>query len=120
MPNRGILLDIRHLTLDIFPMFLSLTALPPLFPDMIIFIVATLGTILVIYSQFVEAEFRRDLIRAIGALAVFVYAAFISNNIFMILSAGIFMAAIVEFIEIYLGIHKHKGEDIQRYKKMKY
>lgn len=101
-------------------MFLSLTELPPLFPDMVIMIVAFLGAVLVIYSQFVEAEFRRDLIRAVGALAVFVYAAFISNSLFMLLSAGIFMAALVEFIEIYLGIHKHKNTDIERYKKFKY
>lgn len=101
-------------------MFLTTAALPPLFPDMTIMIVAILGAVLVIYSQFVEAEFRRDLIRAVGALAVFVYAAFISNSIFMLLSAGIFMAALVEFIEIYLGLHKHKNTDIAQYKKMKY
>lgn len=101
-------------------MFLTTAELPPFFPDLLIQIVAVLGAILVIYSQFVEAEFRRDLIRAVGALAVFVYAAFISNNIFMILSAGIFMAAAVEFVEIYLGLHKHEKKDIEKYKKMKY
>jgi hypothetical protein len=101
-------------------MFLSLTPLPSFFPDLLIQLVAILGAILVIYSQFVEAEFRRDLIRAIGALAVLVYALFIMNYIFILVSGGIFIAAVVEFIEIYFGLHKHKNRDIEQYKKMKY
>lgn len=101
-------------------MFLTTAELPQLFPDLIITIVAILGAILVIYSQFVEAEFRRDLIRAVGALGVLVYAIFIMNKIFIFLSGGIFIAAVIEFIEIYFGLHKHKNTDITQYKKMKY
>ncbi len=101
-------------------MFITTAALPPLFPDLTIHIIAILGAILVIYSQFVEAEFRRDLIRAIGALAVLVYAIFIRNYLFMFVSGGIFIAAMIEFIEIYFGLHKHKNRDIEQYKKLKY
>lgn len=89
-------------------------------PDILIYVSAILGAVLVIYSQFVEAEFRRDLIRAIGAAGVLVYALFIWNKIFILLSAGIFLAAAIEFIEIYFGLHKHKHTDIEQYKKMKY
>lgn len=89
-------------------------------PDIIAYIVGILGAVLVIYSQFVEAEFRRDLIRAIGAAGLLIYALFIWNKIFIFASAGIFIAATIEFIEIYFGLHKHKDTDISRYKKMKY
>jgi hypothetical protein len=88
-------------------------------PEIIIYIIAGLGTVLIIYSQFVEAEFRRDLIRLTGAAAVFIYAFLIENMLFMVLCGGIFIAALVEFIEIYLGVHKHKREDIVRYKSLK-
>ena len=43
-----------------------------------------LGAVLLIYSQFVEAENRRDLIRLLGAGGLFVYAYFIQNMIFLI------------------------------------
>jgi hypothetical protein len=94
--------------------------LPACSTDLAIYIIAILGTIMLIYSQFVEAENRRDLIRMIGSFALLVYAVFISDKIFIAATAGIFIAALVEFIEIYTGIHKHKKVDIDRYKKMKY
>lgn len=88
--------------------------------NQIIQIIAVLGVILVIYSQFVEAENRRDLIRMVGSAAVLGYAIVIKDWIFIVAFGGIFIAALVEFIEIYLGVHKHKEVDIDRYKKMKY
>lgn len=75
--------------------------------DTLINIVAVLGVILVIYSQFVEKENRRDLIRLVGAAAVLVYALAIGNWIFMALSGGIGLAALIEFIEIMAGRHHH-------------
>ncbi len=87
--------------------------------EVTILVVAILGTILLIYSQFVEAEHRRDVIRMLGAAGLFVYSYFVADKIFMVASAGIFLAALVEFIEILLGLHRHKREDITRYKKMK-
>lgn len=70
-------------------------------------IVAVLGVILVVYSQFVEAEHRRDLIRMVGAAAVLVYALSIENWIFIALAGGIGLAAFIEFVEIKTGRHKH-------------
>ncbi len=85
-----------------------------------VIIVAILGTVLLIYSQFVEAENRRDLIRMVGAAMLFVYALYVADGIFMTVTAGIFFASLIEFLEIYLGMHKHNKVDIDRYKKMKY
>lgn len=72
-----------------------------------------LGTILLAYSQFIEAEYRRDLVRIMGALGLFVYAMFIGNVIFMIAMGAVAFAALVEFIEIYIGVHKHLPEDLK-------
>jgi len=83
-------------------------------------IVGILGGVVLVYSQFVEAENRRDLIRMVGAAGLCCYAIVIGNWIFIGASAGVFFAALIEFLEIYFGIHKHKDVDINRYKKMKY
>ncbi|HAZ29005.1 MAG TPA: hypothetical protein DCY48_04510 [Candidatus Magasanikbacteria bacterium] len=87
----------------------------------IFFIVGVLGSILLMYSQFVEAENRRDLIRMVGAAALAVYAISIGNILFIITTTGIFFAALIEFVEIYLGIHTHFPAEmktmIQTYKK---
>ncbi len=72
-----------------------------------------LGAVLLIYSQFVEAEHRRDIIRILGAGGLFVYSYYISNTIFMIVSAGIGFAALIEFVEILAGVHKHLPEDLK-------
>ena len=79
----------------------------------VIYVVAVLGVVLVVYSQFVEMENRRDLIRLVGAGALFVYALFIFNLVFMLVSAGIFLAALAEFIEILLGPHVHHHLEIK-------
>lgn len=81
--------------------------------QMIIYVVAILGVVLVVYSQFVEMENRRDLIRMIGAASLFVYALYVFNLIFMLVSAGIFLAALSEFIEILLGLHVHHHLEIK-------
>ncbi len=84
--------------------------------ELTIVVVAMLGTILLIYSQFIEAENRRDIVRMIGSFAVFTYALYIMNVIFIILTFGIFIACLVEFVEIYAGYHKHTREDVEIYK----
>jgi len=81
-----------------------------------IFIIAVLGVIMLIYSQFVEVENRRDLIRMIGAMGLLVYSLSLLNLIFIIASFGIFIASLIEFIEIYLGYHHHTRKDVEVYK----
>lgn len=82
-----------------------------------VYIVATLGIVLLTYSIFVEAEHRRDLLRIVGAGGLAVYAMYIGNLIFLLTMGGIFVASLIEFIEIYLGLHHHNREDLEQYKK---
>jgi hypothetical protein len=74
-----------------------------------------LGMILVIYSQFVEAEHRRDIIRFLGSGGLLAYSIYISNLVFILLSVGIGIAALVEWVEIYLGYHRHTPHEIKEY-----
>ena len=97
-----------------------LESLLPTLPSLmnaIIFIVAGLGAVLLTYSVFIEKEDRSDLVRAIGALALFVYAISINNVIFMIALGGTALASLVEFVEIYLGLHHHSPRDLAEFKK---
>lgn len=87
--------------------------------EILVFVVGALGAVMLIYSMFVEAEHRRDLVRLTGAGALGVYALYIGNLLFTIAMGGVFLAALIEFIEIYLGLHKHSKEDLDRYKKMR-
>ncbi len=82
-----------------------------------VYIIGMLGTILLCYSIFIEAEDRSDLMRAIGATAVGVYTLYIQNILLTITMAGILIASLVEFIQIYIGLHKHTDQDIREYKK---
>lgn len=90
-----------------------LPQIPTNFTETIIYIAAILGVVMVVYSQFVEKENRRDLIRIIGAAGIFVYALSIFNLVFMLVSAGIFLAALAEFVEIMLGLHVHHHLEIK-------
>lgn len=80
-----------------------------------IVVVGILGGILLIYSQFVEAENRRDLIRMIGSLGMLSYALSIPNFLFAATMGAIFLACLIEFIEIYAGWHKHTRSDVEIY-----
>ena len=87
--------------------------------ETIIYTVAALGAVLLAYAVFLESEKRQDLVRVVGAGGLFVYALYINNAMFMIAMGGIFIASLVEFIEILAGLHKHGKEDLKKYKKMK-
>lgn len=93
--------------------------LPASLPELLVYIAAGLGAILLTYGVFLEQERRQDLVKFIGAACLFVYALFIGNKIFMIALVGIGLASLVEFIEIYAGLHKHNQEDLKRYKYLK-
>jgi len=72
-----------------------------------------LGGLLLAYSQFVEMEHRRDLIRILGAGGLFVYSYYIGNTIFMLTSGAIGLSALVEFVEILVGVHKHPNPSVK-------
>lgn len=83
-----------------------------------VYIIGMLGTILLCYSIFIEAEDRSDLMRAIGAAAIGVYTVYIQNVLLTITMTGILIASLFEFIQIYIGLHKHTDQDIREYKKI--
>jgi len=87
--------------------------------ETLIYVVAALGAILITYGVFLEPEKRQDLIIFTGAGCLFVYALYIHNLIFMIATAGLGLAALVEFIEIYFGLFKYGKNDLKKYKTMK-
>lgn len=93
--------------------------LPNSLSELLIYVVAYLGVILLVYGLFLEVERRQDLVFALGSAALFVYALYISNGIFMIAMGGLFVASVIEFIEILVGLHKHSPEDLKRYKKLR-
>lgn len=94
-----------------------LPQLPATLAETIIYVVAALGAILLTYAVFVEAEHRSDLMRVIGAGSIFVYALYINNLLIMLAMGGVALASLVEFIEIYLGLHYHSKADLVEYKK---
>jgi len=93
--------------------------LPLNFSELWIYLVAILGAIMVTYAIFLEIERRQDLVFLVGAYCLFIYALYINNAIFAIAMFGLFAASTVEFIEIYVGLHKHSPEDLKRYKNMR-
>ncbi len=93
--------------------------LPNTLAETVIIIVACLGAFLISYAVFVEKERRQDLMMTIGAACLFVYALSIQSAIFMIAMGGFFIASLIEFFEIYIGLHKHSPGDLKKYKAMK-
>ena len=98
-----------------------LESLIPLIPanniELAIFATSILGMILMIYSQILESLKRKDLVRMIGAGCLFIYAMWDNmNTIFMITFAGIFITSLIEFIEIYMGVHRTHDHDAIKYK----
>lgn len=87
--------------------------------ETLVYVVAIMGIILITYGIFLEVERRQDLVMLLGAACLFVYALFIHNRIFMFAMAGVGIGSLIEFIEIYTGLHKHTLEDIERYKKLR-
>lgn len=84
--------------------------------QILIYVVAVVGAILLTYSVFLEAERRQDLVCIIGSLCMLPYAIWINNLIFILAMAGIAIASAIEFAEIIMGKHKDVGaitEDIK-------
>lgn len=86
--------------------------------ELSIFAVSILGMILIIYSQFLESLRRKDLIRMIGAICLAIYAVWDDMNIIFLLTfIGISVTSLIEFVEIYLGIHREKDHDVVKYRR---
>lgn len=87
--------------------------------ETLVYLVALIGAVLITYGVWLETEKRQDLVMFLGAGCLIVYALFIGNVIFALAMAGLGLASLVEFIEIYLGLHKHSREDLKRYQKLR-
>jgi len=98
-------------------MFLQnlLPQLPTSIMEIIIYVVAILGIVLLGYGIFLESERRQDIVFLLGSASLLIYAIFISNLIFTIAMSVLFLASLTEFIEILLGIHKdHCKYDLKK------
>lgn len=95
---------------NLFPNLPSSTA------ETIIYVIAALGVVLTTYAVFLEVERRQDLVFFVGASCLFVYSLYINNIVFMTASAGLGLASLVEFIEIFTGLHKHDTNELKRIK----
>lgn len=87
--------------------------------ETLVYVVAVLGAVLLIYAIFLDVESRQDLVMLIGAACLLVYALFLQNLIFAIAMAGVALASIFEFVEIYTGLHKHDPAKWRELKKLK-
>lgn len=85
----------------------------------IIHVLGVIGGILLIYGVFLEQEKRQDLIKMLGAFCLLIYAIYTGDKLFMAAMGGLSLASLIEFVEIYTGLHKHSPEDLKRYKKMR-
>lgn len=77
-------------------------------------IIGFMGALALIYSVLLEAEKHQDAVIVVASASLFVYALFIGNKLFMFATAGIFLVAGRELIQIFRGKHIHSRETIQQ------
>lgn len=82
----------------------------------VINMVAMAGATLHIYGVFLEKEKRRDLVFIVGGVCLFIYSLWIRNKIFALAMGGFALASTIEFIEIYLGHHRHNKQLVEDFK----
>jgi lipid-A-disaccharide synthase-like uncharacterized protein len=75
--------------------------------DLVVHVVAILGAVLLMYSVFLEAERRQDLVFLLAGACLLAYAIWLHNTILIIAFAGFMAASLFELVEILVGIHKH-------------
>lgn len=78
--------------------------------EMFINILAILGSLLLAYAVYLEAEKKQDLVFVLGSAALFTYAFWIGNKIFALAMAAIFLISGRELIQIWRGKHTHSTE----------
>lgn len=95
-----------------------LPELPASLPEIIVYVSAYIGIVLLAYAIFIEQEHRQDLVRSVGAAGLLSYGILIENGIIVFAMAVIILFSFIEFIEIILGLHTHNKEDLKKYKKL--
>ncbi len=82
--------------------------------EVIVYVVAGLGAILVAYAVFLKKEKLQDVLLLIGSACLIVYSLYIQNLIFLLAMSGLFLASMVEWLEILSGLHKDIGATEQK------
>jgi hypothetical protein len=93
--------------------------LPTSITETLVYIVAFLGIILLSYGVFLEAERRQDLVFFLGASFLLVYALYTNNLVFTVAMGAFALNALIEFIEILVGLHRHDPDRLEKIKKLK-
>lgn len=96
-----------------------LPTLPSSTSEIIIYVVAGIGIILLSYGVFLEAERRQDLVFVLGAACLLVYALYIKNLVFVLAFSAFGLNSLIEFIEILTGLHKHDPNRLEQVKKLR-
>ncbi|PIT87481.1 MAG: hypothetical protein COU31_02845 [Candidatus Magasanikbacteria bacterium CG10_big_fil_rev_8_21_14_0_10_40_10] len=94
------------------PLASLLPTLPWQILEIIIKVVAILGAILLTYGIFLKTEKRQDIFLFIGAFCLFIYALYLGNFIFMLAMTGLGLSSFVEFVEILIGLHKERKNQL--------
>ena len=79
---------------------------------------AGIGVLVLVYSVFLEQAHRKDLVQLFGACCLLGYAIYQGEKIFILAMGGIALASVIEFTEIFLGLHHHAQDDLKKYKKL--
>lgn len=75
--------------------------------DIVMYVVAVSGALLLTYGVFLEAERRQDAVFIIASGCLLVYALWIDSTIFALAMTGLFIGSWIELIEILRGKHHH-------------
>lgn len=82
----------------------------------IIFVVlAILGGIMLVYAVFVERELQHDILRAIGSLSIIPHTLYAGSSLTGVILAAVAVASLLEFFEIFTGIHHHSRRQVHEY-----
>lgn len=116
-----VLLPFALLVFTLKRMFLEswFPTLPTSITETLVYIVAFLGIILLSYGVFLEAERRQDLVFFLGASFLLVYALYTNNLVFTVAMGAFALNALIEFIEILVGLHRHDPDRLEKIKKLK-
>ncbi len=93
-------------------MFLEtlLPSLPTTAMEVYMYVGGMLGTILLVYSIFIETEYRSDIMRAVGALLLLSYTLLIPNYFLSFTFGVVALGSLIEAVEIHFGWLKKTEE----------
>ena len=86
--------------------------------DTMVVVVGFMGALAFIYSVLLEEERRQDAVLVVASASLFVYSLSIKNPLFMFMSAGVFLVAGRELVQIMRGKHHHTIGNIEKYEQL--